>query len=237
MTTPHGSAPDGAWQFASGFGQGMTEDEALALATGGARGNLEQADEEWALVRGDLQALIDEQDQFKERLDLLEGVYGYCNTFMSANWLVAQDHLLALPFDTQLGPNVGAVPYEGGIRLQTRGLWRADTIVTCDKMTSSNFAAQVYITVLSVATGAVYSETRFDIVLTPSGSESAAFSKTFVVPTDDDYVVKARIQHNRTARLRVFGGTLRSALSVNKWSTNTSNNVDIPEPADGGELG
>jgi hypothetical protein len=237
VTTPHGSAPDGAWTFASGFGQGLEEDDIMSQITGGARGNLEHADDEWGLLRGDLQQLIDEQDQFKERLELLEGVQGYCNTFMSANWMVAQNQLLALPFDTQLGPEVGAVPFEGGIRLLTRGLWRADTIVTCDKMTSSNFAAQVYITVFTIATGAVYSETRFDIVLTPSGSESAAFSKTFVVPTDDAYVVKARIQHNRTARLRVFGGTLRSALSVNKWSTNTSNNVEISDPPDGGELG
>jgi hypothetical protein len=238
VTTPHGSAPDGAWQFASGFGQGMTEDEALALATGGARGNLENADLEWGLVRQDLDNLRDEQLQFGERLDLLEGVNGYCNLFMSANWQVAQNQLLTLPFDTQLGPRVGASPHSGdAILLESRGLWRADLHVSADKMTNSNYRANVYISVINSVSGTVFTETQFDLVLTPSGSETAAFSKTFVIPDDNTYLVRARIQHNRTARLKVFGGTLRSALTVNKWSSNTSNLLVLDTVPDGGELG
>ncbi|MGN0123762.1 MAG: hypothetical protein ACI38R_11045 [Rhodococcus sp. (in: high G+C Gram-positive bacteria)] len=242
MTSPDGALPAGS--LAPGLfaaAQAQTAEEAKRAATGGALGGFEDAQESyWGFesdVAGIAEQLRDEQLDLNDRVDLLEGVNGYCNTFMSANWLVAQNQLLALPFDTQLGPNIGAIPFDGGIRLLTKGLWRADAIVTCDKMTSSNFSAQVYITVLQITTGAVYSDTRYDIVLTPSGSESAAFSKTFVIPTADAYMVKARIQHNRTARLRVFGGTLRSALSVNKWSNNTEHNVEIQDPPDGGDLG
>lgn len=242
MTSPDGALPAGS--LAPGLfaaAQAQTDDEAKAAAVGGALGGYEDAQESYWGFESDVADLVeqtrDEQLNLNDRVDLLEGVNGYCNLFMSANWNVIQNQLLSLPFDTQLGPNIGAVPYDGGIRLLTKGLWRADTIITCDRMTSSNFTAQVYITVMSVSSGIIYSNTRYDVVLTPSGSESAAFSKTFVIATDDAYVVKVRIQHNRTARVKVFGGTLRSALSVNKWSNNTDNNVDIEDPPDGGDLG
>lgn len=241
MTSPDGALPAGS--LAPGLFRAMqlqTAEEAKRAATGGALGGFEDAQESYWGFESELADLADqirdEQLDLNGRVDLLEGVNGYCNLFMSANWLVAQNQLLSLPFDTQLGPNIGAIPHDGGIRLLTKGLWRADTIVTCDRM-SKTFTAQVYLTVMSVSSGQVYSDTRYDIVITPSGAESAPFSKTFVIPTDDAYMVKARIQHNNTSRLRVFGGTLRSALSVNKWSNNTDNNVDIPVPADGGELG
>lgn len=238
MTTPNGSAPDGAWTFGSGFGQGMTPEQALALATGGARGSLETADDEWGTVRDDLANLKDEQLNFGDRLDLLEGVNGYCNLFMSANWLVAQNQLLVLPFDTQLGPNIGATPHGGNaIKLATKGLWRADAHVSMEKMNSSNFQASVFISVINAGTEAVFTESEYDLVLTPSGSETAAFSKTFVIPTDDTYIVRARIRHNRTSRVRVFGGTLRSALSVNKWDSGTANLVVLDTAPDGGDLG
>lgn len=242
MTSPDGALPAGS--LAPGLfaaAQAQTAEEAKRAATGGALGGFEDAQESYWGFESDVADIADqardEQLDLNDRVDLLEGVHGYCNLFMSANWLTAQNQLLTLPFDTQLGPNIGAEPHDGGILLMTKGLWRADTIITCDKMTSSSYTAQVFISVLSASSGAVYSETRYDIVLTPSGSESAAFSKTFVIPTGEAYVVKVRIQHNRTARLRVFGGTLRSALSVNKWSSETTNNVEIAEPPDGGELG
>ncbi len=242
MTAPDGGIPEGS--LLPGLFRAMqlqTEDEALAGATGGALGGFQEAQESYWAFESELadtaEETRDEQLDLNERMDLLEGVNGYCNLFMSANWLVAQNQLLALPFDTQLGPNVGAEPHDGGILLLTRGLWRADALITCDKMTSSNFRAEIYISVVSASSGEVYSESRYDIVLTPSGSESAAFSKTFVIAVDEAYIVKVRIRHNRTARLRVYGGTLRSALSVNKWSNNVTNNVEIPEAPDGGELG
>lgn len=243
MTTPGGSPnPDVAyvWGSGSGYGQDITEASALAAMRGQALPGYEDAQNSWHGLVSDLADLAgeveDEQLELLDRVDLLEGVHGYCNSFMSANWLVGQNQLLTLPFDTQLGPNVNAELFDDGIRLGTKGLWRADTLVTFDSV-SSNIRAEVYITVESVGGSSVYSETRFDAVLTPSGSETAAFSKTFVIPTDDAYVVKVRVKHYRNARTRVFGGTLRSALSVNKWSSNTDNNVEIPVAPDGGELG
>ncbi len=239
MTTPGGSAPDGAYVVGSKYGSDVTEDSVRAI-TRGAIGGFESAQDSWHGLTSDLADLADEirdgQLDLMDRIDLLEGVYGYCNLFMSQNWLVAQQQLLTLPFDTQLGPSVGAVPLNGGIKLQHKGLWRADTLVSFDAV-SGTTRAEVYITVWNTTTDMMYSETRFDIVLTNAGSETAAFSKTFVIPTDNTYAVTVRVKHYSSSRARVFGGTLRSALSVNKWSTNTDNNVDIPVAPDGGELG
>lgn len=244
MTTPNGDINTGVsyvWGEGHGYGQDIDQAAAWAAMRGDTLTGYTDAQDSWKGLVSDLADIADQvrdsQLDLTDRMDLLEGVQGYCNTYMSANWLVAQNQLLELPFDTQLGPSVNAEPSDGGILLHTKGLWRADALVTADKMTSSNYRAQIYITVFDTLGDAVYSDTRFDIVLTPSGSETAAFSKTFVIPHDDRYLVKVRIEHNRTARLRVFGGTLRSAFSVNKWSSNTDHNVDIPDAPDGGELG
>lgn len=244
LTTPGGSPnPDVAyvWGSGSGYGQDITEASALAAMRGQALPGYADAQNSWHGLVSDLADLADEvedeQLELLDRVDLLEGVHGYCNSFMSANWLVGQNQLLTLPFDTQLGPNVNAELFDDGIRLGTKGLWRADALVTFDAVSGANVRAEVYITVESVSGSTLYSETLFDTVLTSSGAASVAFSKTFVIPTDNAYVVKARVKHYRSARTRVFGGTLRSALSVNKWSSNTDNNVDIPVAPDGGDLG
>lgn len=244
MTTPGGYPnPDVAfvWGSGSSYGQDITEASAHALMRGETLTGYTDAQDSWKGLVSDLADLSDQvrDDQLglNDRLDLLDGVNGYCSLFMSQNWSVAQNQLLTLPFDSQLGPAKGAEPHSDGILLKTKGLWRADAHVTADRMTSSSFSAQVYVSVMNVTSGAVFTEHQFDIVLTSSGSETAAFSHTFVIPTDDTFVVRARFQHNRNARLKVFGGTLRSALSVNKWDSRTDNALVLPDAPDGGELG
>lgn len=215
------------------------------MMTGQARSDLNTASNGWNGVVFDLNDIRtqfqDGQLELNERTELLEGgVSGYCQVFMSKNWNVVQNQLITLPFDAQLGPEKGAFPHGGnGIRLATRGLWRADLHVTADKMTNSNFQAEVYVSVMNLATGLVFTEHQYDMVLTPpSGSETASFSITFVIPPDDNnYVVRARVKHNRTNRLKIFGGTVRSALSVNKWDNRTTNALVLDEAPDGGDLG
>ncbi|WP_072814266.1 hypothetical protein [Rhodococcus zopfii] len=245
MTTPGQNAPDGAWQFGDRMGQeytGMTTADVIAMMTGQARSDLNTASNGWNGVVFDLNDIRtqfqDGQLELNERTELLEGVSGYCQVFMSKNWNVVQNQLITLPFDAQLGPEKGAFPHGGnGIRLATRGLWRADLHVTADKMTNSNFQAEVYVSVMNLATGLVFTEHQYDMVLTPSGSETASFSITFVIPDDNNYVVRARVKHNRTNRLKIFGGTVRSALSVNKWDNRTTNALVLDEAPDGGDLG
>lgn len=68
-----------------------------------------------------------------------------------------------------------------------------------------------------------------------AGDETCSFSNTFVIPDDDAYFVTVELIHRNT-RQNVFGGTLRSALSVNKWDFRIDNAVVAPTVPDGGTL-
>ncbi|BDB59001.1 hypothetical protein RDE2_07950 [Rhodococcus sp. RDE2] len=242
MTSPDGALPEGS--LVPGLFRAMqlqTEEEAKAAATGGALGGFEDAQESyWEFesdVAGTVGEALDEQLELNERVDLLEGVNGYCMTFMSKNWLIPSQRKVVLPFDTQLGPNVGASPFEGGIRLDTKGLWRTDFLIGWEKSPPGNpWSAGIYLEVYNHVADTSYSESLFAIVVTPAGHETVAFSKTFVIPADDTYMVRAHAWQGTTTQRRVFGGTTWSALSVNKWSNNTDHNIDIPEAPEGGML-
>jgi hypothetical protein len=244
MTTPNGYPnPDVAyvWGPGVGYGQDITEQSALALMRGQTLNGYEDAQDSWKHLESDVADLSnqirDAQLDLEDRIDLLEGVTGYCNTFMSKSWSVASQTRLVLPFDTQLGPSVGASPYEGGIKLDTKGLWRADTLVTFPQTSGGKFSAGIYLTVRNLGLEPIYSESLYAIVVTDGGPATVAFSKTFVIPSDNTYMVTADVWQGTTVRIPVHGGTQWSALSVNKWSNNTDNNVDMPTVPDGGELG
>lgn len=243
MTAPDGSSPDGSLAvglFAAR--QAKTAEEAKAEAVGGALGGFGHAQESWWGLESDVSDLADEitdgQLDLEERIDLLEGVHGYCNLFMSKNWNVASQTKVQLPFDVQLGPNIGAEPFSNGIKLATKGLWRADLLLTFAQSPPGNpWSAGAYIEVYNHVSGLSYSESLFALVVTQSGPETAAFSKTFVIPADDTYMVRAHVWQGTTTRRGIFGGTTMSALSVNKWSNNTDHNVVLPDAPDGGDLG
>lgn len=245
MTSPDGASPDGSLAlglFAAA--QALTAEDALAAATGGALGGFEDAQESWWGHEDDVAQQLsdfhDSQLDMLDRLDLLEGVSGYCNLFMGKNWRVKGGSRVTLPFDTQLGPAKGATPEAGGIRLGGKGLWRADCHVSFYPAPSNWFTGagavslQVFLQVSTLA-GVRYTEHEFDIVITQHGAETAAFSHTFVIPTDDAYRVIVQVQHPKDWHW-VYGGTLRSSLSVNKWDNGTSNAVVLPTAPDGGEL-
>lgn len=241
MTSPDGALPEGS--LVPGLSRAMqlqTAEEAKRAATGGALGGFEDAQESYWEFESDVAATVedalDQQLELKERVDLLEGVQGYCLTFMSKNWLIPSQRKVVLPFDTQLGPNVGASPFEGGIRLDTKGLWRTDFLIGWEKSASGPWSAGIYLEVYNHITGISYSESLFALVVTTTGPETVAFSKTFVIPADDTYMVRAHAWQGTTTQRRVFGGTAWSALSVNKWSNNTDHNVNIPEAPEGGML-
>lgn len=240
MTAPNGSPPSGAWIVNGRYGQDITEESANAMMRGETINGFEKGQDSWKHLESDVTQLAgdvrDGQLELNNRVDLLEGVRGYCSTFMDANWNVAANNRVTLPFNVQLGPSVGTSLYNGGIRLATRGLWRADVHVTFAAV-PSNARFQVYVAVVGVTSESVFTEHRYDLVGTSAGPETASFSHTFVVPTDDQYYVKCQVYHFRGSRQLIYGGTVLSALSVNKWSNNTDNNVVIPEAPDGGELG
>ncbi|WP_407107876.1 hypothetical protein [Rhodococcus aetherivorans] len=244
MSTPGGSAPDGSWQWGSRGNYTDDADEAMSAATGGAMGGITDSIAGWDGVVDDLADLAnqvrDGQLDMNDRLDLLESVAGYCQLFMSKNWRVKGGSYITLPFDAQIGPNKGAVPHQNGIRLSKKGLWRVAAHVSFYPPPANWFtgASAVGIdVVISVVTttGVVYSEEAYPLVVTSLGSETAAFAHTLVVPTDEQYVATVKVKHPKDWAW-IYGGTLRSSLTANKWDNGTDNAVVLPVAPDGGEL-
>ncbi|WP_418346226.1 hypothetical protein [Rhodococcus pyridinivorans] len=135
MTTPGESAPDGAWQYGTSFGQGMDEASVMEATTGAARANLLEAVSKYALhlqqqnaTRADL---MDGQNGLKPRVELLSDVSGYGTAVMGYNWDLPHSTWCVIPFDTQLGPTKGVsvvAPQMGSgyLTLKRGGLWRVD---------------------------------------------------------------------------------------------------------------
>ncbi|CAM4322101.1 hypothetical protein NONI108955_20720 [Nocardia ninae] len=245
MTTPGGSAPDGAWVVGGRYGSDITKDSAKAIISGGMLAPYKGAQRELKAVdnafKDDLKNFEDSQLALKDRLDLLESVNGYCSLFLSKNWnLRGNGEWRLLPFDTQLGPRKGTSLEASGIKLAGKGLWRCDAHITWYPAPSgwgqSNTAAAARVVVVYADTLTIYTERRFDMVITPYGSETASFSHTFVIPDDDKFIVRLEAGHSRDWHM-LYGGTVRSALSVNKWDTGTNNNHNLPTVPDGGNLG
>ncbi|WP_306358707.1 MULTISPECIES: hypothetical protein [unclassified Nocardia] len=247
MTSPNGATPEGA--YTSGGPDSIArarrwnQATALAAMTGGILGSWGRGQDSVREVNDEFTRRIDDtrdaQLDLIDRIDLLEGVTGYCSLFLSKNWNVKGEGWRLLPFDTQLGPRKGADPVQSGILLAGKGLWRADAHVTWHQAPSgwgnTNTPASVRITVAYADTGQIYSEKRFSGVVTRYGPETLAFPHTFVIPQDGTFVVQAWAYHGRDWHW-LYGGTVRSALSVNRWSTGTENAHNAPEVPDGGVL-
>lgn len=240
MSYPIGNAPDGAFVVGGRYGQDLTPAGVNAAIRGKNLGGFINAqgtwDEKFSELALEASTLRDGQLELKDRVDLLDGVRGYGSLFMSRNWNVAQNAYVVLPFDRQLGPMKGVTHRDGThFFLNDQGLYRADLHVSFAP--ANQFTAQVYLTVHRSSNSQIYSQTRYDIVVASQGAETAAFSKTFVIPTDDTYAIYAAVVHQRNGRNMVYGGTLRSAFSVNKWDNRIDNAAVADTVPDGGTLG
>lgn len=244
MTTPHMPAPDGAYVIDNGdWGQGLSEAEVIARMTGGASGNLHDANDRWANMVSDVTDQIgvieDAQLEMQGSVEMLEGVRGYCSLYLDKNWTVPGNATKNLPFNAQLGPNQGAEPANGlGIKLLEKGLWRADAHVSFQVQSgwfNGPARADLYLTVRKISDWSTYHQRQYSIVVGNAGDETAHFSSTFVIPEDDTYIVCVDL-HHQNSNQKVFGGTRRSALSVNKWDFRIDNAVILDTVPDGGAL-
>jgi hypothetical protein len=249
MTTPGGVAPDGAWVLGSDYGKSITEESATATMRGNKLSGYESTqvqlkarDEAVDLIAGQVR---DSQIALEGRVDLLEGVQGYCSMYLGNNWNITGNKRITLPFNTQLGPRKGVELVTGNsLQLLSKGLWRCDAHVSFMPpsptwLGSSTVNIEVYIKVYALSsgvTGSAYSETRYDIAVNSVGPETAAFSKTFVIPTDNLYGVCVQVYQPKSTLIGLYGGTLRSALSVNKWDNGTINGAPLDTVIDGGTL-
>lgn len=153
MTAPDGFTPEGAYTPASlPSMQSLTEekirarlrkpvDDAMGEMAAGLRDGLVQgiADSLRGVVSAPLfqdvaDAFEDGQAALVDRLDLLDGVRGYCQAYMSRNvngeW--GTNNTRMLPFDVPLGPSKGAHvdATRGGIVMDEPGLWTISLLCT-----------------------------------------------------------------------------------------------------------
>lgn len=136
MTTPAGSAPNGAYVVGDRYGQDVTEQSAKAEMTSMPVGAWEISQEMWkaacAEKRNSVATLRDGQFALNGRIDLLEQASGYGSSVMRYNWNLPYARWINLPFDVQLGPVKGVEiatpePETGFLILKKGGLWRVDT--------------------------------------------------------------------------------------------------------------
>lgn len=177
-------------------------------------------------------AFQDAQHQLTSRLDLLEGVEAYAQSYMSKNrngeWGV--DNWRTLPFDAPLGPSKGAHvdPDLGGIVLDSTGLWTVYARITGRATDYGGSGGVVMHVTVHYPDGEEYSQHRIEgtsmrdlgLVTIQRGAVTLQATFPVVVDTPGCYV---RIRAWSSAWRWWNGGTRWSSLSVLKHSSDIVN--------------
>lgn len=246
MTAPDGFTPEGAYTPESlPAMQSLTEekirarlrkpvDDAMAKMASGLRDGLVQgfADALRGVVRAPLfqdvaDAFEDGQAALVGRLDLLDGVRGYCQAYMSRNvngeW--GANNTRMLPFDAPLGPSKGAHvdAAKGGIVMDEAGLWTISLLCTARQTsyTSSWLDTDSVRVTLRVhrPDGSVYSQKLLQFL-----AGKSAVSPTVSVPVTVDQPGFYITVEAYSSRWRWWdGGTRYSALAVVKHDNRVIN--------------
>ena len=246
MTAPDGCTPEGAYTAASlPSMQSLTEeqirarlrkpvDDAMGKMAAGLRDGLVQgfADALRGVVRAPLfqdvaDAFEDGQAALTGRLDLLDGVRGYCQAYMSRNvngeWGTNNTRLL--PFDAPLGPSRGAHvdATRGGIVMDEAGLWTISLMCTARQTsyTSSWLDTDSVRVTLRVhrPDGSVYSQKLLQYL-----AGKSAVTPTVSVPVTVDQPGTYVTVEAYSSRWRWWdGGTRYSALAVVKHDNRVIN--------------
>ena len=172
-------------------------------------------------------AFEDGQAALAGRLDLLDGVRGYCQAYMSRNvngeWGTNNTRLL--PFDAPLGPSRGAHvdAARGGIVMDEAGLWTISLMCTARQTsyTSSWLDTDSVRVTLRVhrPDGSVYSQKLLQYL-----AGKSAVTPTVSVPVTVDQPGTYVTVEAYSSRWRWWdGGTRYSALAVVKHDSRTIN--------------
>ena len=172
-------------------------------------------------------AFEDGQAALVDRLDLLDGVRGYAQAYMSRNvngeWGINNTRML--PFNEPLGPSKGAHvdAAKGAVVMDEAGLWTVHFMVTARQ---TSYTASWFDTDSVRATvrihrpdGSVYSPKTFQ-ALSGKAATTLTASIPVVVPSPGYYITIEAY----SSRWRWWdGGTKFSALSVIKHDNSTIN--------------
>ena len=172
-------------------------------------------------------AFDDGQAALRDRLDLLDGVRGYCQAYMSRNvngeW--GTNNTRQLPFDAPLGPSRGAHvdAAKGGIVMDEAGLWTISLMCTARQTsyTSSWLDTDSVRVTLRVhrPDGSVYSQKLLQYL-----AGKSAVTPTVSVPVTVDQPGYYVTVEGYSSRWRWWdGGTRYSALAVVKHDDRTIN--------------
>ena len=172
-------------------------------------------------------AFEDGQAALQDRLDLLDGVRGYAQAFMSRNvngeW--GTNNTRQLPFDAPLGPSKGAHvdAARGGIVMDEEGLWTISLLCTARQTSYSSSwldTDSVRVTLrVHRPDGAVYSEKRLQYL-----AGKSAVTPTVSVPVTVDQPGYYVTVEAYSSRWRWWdGGTRYSALAVVKHDNRVIN--------------
>lgn len=145
MTTPGGSAPDGAYVVGDGRGFGQDQDHGAGTEAHVKAQMKAPVINPWELAQfnfWDLFAqpkfdavadLRDGQIAYNDRVELLNQVSGFGASVMGQNWLVTLSAWVRVPFTLQVGPSkrAGLDASAGRLILKAGGLWRVDTLMNC----------------------------------------------------------------------------------------------------------
>lgn len=197
MTTPNGSAPDGAWVVGSSYGSDLNEDSIRDAVTQAPIDAWQIAQDSWKYAcqqqRQWAADLRDGQNGLKNRLDLLEEVSAYGAAVMGYSWRIPHSTWVVLPFETQLGPAKGVtvsapVAASGLLTLKKGGLWRIDAhatvegytynMITASQVMYSTIVPRLMIELVDHVSGSLISATRYDFE-----SELSTSADSFISPT------------------------------------------------------
>lgn len=187
----------------------------------------------WTPVSSSNVSLVGGQILLNDRVQLLDGVRGFCMAYQSLNINAAWGNggTRRLPFNRQYGPAKGAEIHGDGIRLNEAGAWRLDAMVRARGTAFTGADGALMDIIVERPDGTEFLRSRYD-AWPGTGTESIYGGRPLVV---DEPGFKVRVEV-WSGRWRWWDGgdmfTFLSAVKYDNRATNSGQNTvpDETEP-------
>lgn len=187
---------------------------------------------DWIPVSSSEVSLVGGQVLLNDRVQLLDGVRGFCMAYQSLNINAAWGNggTRRLPFDQQYGPAKGAEIYGDGIRLLEAGAWRLDAMVRARSTAFTGNDGALMDIIVERPDGSIYLRSRYN-AWPGTGTESIYGGRPLVV---DEPGFRVRVEV-WSGRWRWWdGGDMFTFLSAVKYDnrSNHSGQSTVPDEAE-----